>query len=89
MTKSSKCTLFFIAVSIFAVIAACVILGVASPVHAEITEPVEQFSYTLIDGEDGTQSYAISARAAFKPEMVIVVIPDKYNGLPVTEISQA
>lgn len=88
MTKSSKCTLFFIAVSMSVVIAACVILGVTAPVLAETVEPVEQFSYTLIEGEDGTQSYAISARAAFKPEMVIVVIPDTYNGLPVTEISQ-
>ena len=46
---------------------------------------LEEYTFTLISDDAGNQSYQVAMRAARKPSVEMAIIPNVYNGLPVTD----
>lgn len=55
--------------------------------NAEIINDEEDFTFTLATNEDGESCYKIALRPVMRPYAEVVVIPETYNNLPVTEIA--
>lgn len=76
------CLILLIAVLISTVI----ISNNKSTAYADMADD-SFYSYTLVTNEDGTQSYKVALKAAYRSTIEYVNISETYNDLPVTEIA--
>lgn len=54
---------------------------------AAADESSPDFVFTLITNENGEQEYKVALDATERPTVEKIIIPDTWNGLPVTEIA--
>ncbi len=86
MAKLKKCLYGVVFAAVISALLCFVCFKQAST-YAEEQGVDDYYNYSLVTSEEGEQSYGISIRPAFKPLVKTLVIPDSYNGLPITEIS--
>lgn len=85
-TKKHSLIIGFITLIIFAAIGIAS-LFVTNVTYAASIENTDNLNFTIVTGSGGEQSYSVAVKAAAKPTVETVIIPDTYNGLPVTEIA--
>lgn len=85
-SKRKTCLLMIVALlCLFALVSAFCMMG-RQIVNAETSEN-ENYNFTLITDEDGNESYQVSLKPVKRPTIEVAVVPNTFNGLPVTEIA--
>jgi len=72
---------------LFLSIISVVLLSTGTTVFAAGIEDLSNFNFTILTSSAGEKSYSIAIKTSAKPTVETVIIPDTYNGLPVTEIT--
>lgn len=78
-----------VAILVLSIVGICSIFSKSNKTVAKAEEVAnsESFNFKLLTDSDGEQSYSVSIKADQKPSAKVVIIPESYNGLPVTEIA--
>lgn len=50
---------------------------------------IDELNFTTITNSDGEESYKVALKPTSRPTAQIVIVPQEYNGLPVTQIADA
>ncbi|MDE5562416.1 MAG: leucine-rich repeat domain-containing protein [Clostridiales bacterium] len=89
ITKRKSGFLFaFIAVA--ALLAAVAILGFGgsgTEAHAETYGSEGDYTFTLVIDAEGNSSYKAAIKTTLRNTATVAIVPDTYNGLPVTELA--
>ncbi len=89
-TTKRKSAFVFVLAVIAVVLAIIVTLGLnkgAQPAHAETYNSADDYNFTLVTDSDGNSSYKVAIQATLRNSVTVAVVPDTYNGLPVTELA--
>lgn len=87
MQKTKKCSVIMCLFWAAVMIASIIILLSNSVIAGADSAGEDYYNYTLITNEDGSQSYKVALKAAYRSTIEYVNIADTYNDLPVTEIA--
>ena len=68
-------------------VSAITLTQVIDTASAATIESYDDLDFKLVNNTDGTQSYSVSLKSAYRPTAEFVVVPSTYNGLPVTEVA--
>ena len=89
--KRSKPKITLLCLLLLAVLLAGVLLltprSAPRTASAAGVEPYENLNFTQVTDGEGNKSYSVGIKAAFRPTAEIVIIPETYQDLPVTAIS--
>ncbi len=89
--KRSKPKIMLLCLLLLAVLLAGVLLlmprSAPRTASAAGVEPYENLNFTQVTDGEGNKSYSVGIKAAFRPTAEIVIIPETYQDLPVTAIS--
>lgn len=72
---------------LFLSIIAIVFLSTGITAFAAEIEDSSSYNFTIVTSSEGEQSYSVAIKTSAKPTVETVIIPNTYNGLPVTEIA--
>ena len=82
-----KKTILAILVLLVVLVAAITLTQVIDTANAATTKSYDDLDFKLVTNADGSQSYSVSLKVACRKTAEFVVIPNTYDGLPVTEIA--
>ena len=89
-TTKRKSAFVFVLAVIAAVLAIIVLLSLnksSQPAHAETYNSADDYNFTLVTDSDGNSSYKAAIKTTLRNSVTVAVVPDSYNGLPVTELA--
>ncbi len=72
---------------LLAVIAAFAFGGSGTTAHAETYDSEGDYTFTLVTDAEGNSSYKAAIKTTLRNTATIAIVPDTYNGLPVTELA--
>ncbi|MCH5152259.1 MAG: leucine-rich repeat protein, partial [Clostridiales bacterium] len=82
-----KTTIIALVVLLAIFVGAITLTQVIDTASAATIESYDDLDFKLVTNDDGSQSYSVSLKVAYRRTAEFVVIPNTYNGLPVTEIA--
>lgn len=91
MTTTKRNTMLALIIAVIAAICAFAVTvflsGSAQTAQAEAANSEDNYTFTLVTDEDGNSSYKVAINPTLRNTVTVAVIPDTYNGLPVTELA--
>ncbi|MCX4363242.1 MAG: leucine-rich repeat domain-containing protein, partial [Clostridia bacterium] len=85
--KQSKIIIISVLITLLLLAGMILLIPKAKTANAATIEPNEKLNYTLVTNEDGESSYKVGVKTAYRSQVEFVVIPETYEGLPVTEVA--
>ncbi len=90
-TITNKRSTFVLVLTVIAAIIALAITvnlsGNAQPAQAETYNSADNYNFTLMTDADGNSSYKVAIKPTLRNTVTVAIVPDMYNGLPVTELA--
>ncbi|MCH5152281.1 MAG: leucine-rich repeat domain-containing protein, partial [Clostridiales bacterium] len=82
-----KTTIIALVVLLAIFVGAITLTQVIDTASAATIESYDDLDFKLVTNDDGSQSYSVSLKVAYRKTAEFVVVPNTYNGLPVTEVA--
>lgn len=86
ITKQRK-FIICILVSLVLLIGVLLLIPKVKSANAETIASNDTLNFTLTTNEDGESSYKVAVKPAYRSQVEFVVVPETYDGLPVTEVA--
>lgn len=86
LTKK-KTTIVAILILFAILVGAITLTQVIDTASAATIESYDNLDFKLVTNADGSQSYSVSIKAAYRTTAKFIVVPNTYNKLPVTEVA--
>ena len=86
ITKQRK-FIICILVSLVLLVGILLLIPKVKSANAETIASNDTLNFTLTTNEYGESSYKVAVKPAYRSQVEFVVIPETYDGLPVTEVA--